>query len=127
MMTAELLSRARAGDGEAFRELTGPHWRELQVHCYRMLGSFADAEDAVQDDALRSGERGRLLVEARRARRARRRRRVPDAPARRRTGTGNLVAGQDATLDAVIQDLAGDEALRADGWAGVATSTSEGG
>jgi RNA polymerase sigma-70 factor (TIGR02960 family) len=64
MLTTDLIARARTGDGDAFRELTEPYRRELQVHCYRMLGSLQDAEDALQETLL-AAWRGLAAFEAR--------------------------------------------------------------
>ncbi len=68
-MTGQTLERARAGDEDAFRELTDPYRRELQLHVYRIVGSAQDAEDLLQEtllDAWRGLERfeGRASIRA---------------------------------------------------------------
>jgi RNA polymerase sigma-70 factor (ECF subfamily) len=51
-VTEQTLTRARAGDEDAFRELTDPYRRELQLHIYRIVGSAQDAEDLLQETLL---------------------------------------------------------------------------
>jgi RNA polymerase sigma-70 factor (TIGR02960 family) len=63
-VSTELIDRARSGDEAAFQQLVGPYQRELRVHCYRILGSVADAEDALQE-TLFTAWRGLPRFEAR--------------------------------------------------------------
>ena len=52
MDTTDLMARARAGDQDAFRDLVQGHSHELQVHCYRILGSLQAAEGALQESLV---------------------------------------------------------------------------
>jgi RNA polymerase sigma-70 factor (TIGR02960 family) len=129
----DLLALARTGDGDAFRRLVEPHRRELQVHCYRMLGSLQDAEDLLQETLLAAwrgigGYEGRASVrtwlyriatnrclnalrgDARRERAVEPPRVPMPEPSRRRPEPSWLEPYPDALLDGIADRAPGPEA-----------------
>jgi len=128
-MGEDLVRLARDGDREAFRALVDPHRAELQAHCYRMLGSLQDAEDAVQETLLKAwlalaGFEGRSSVRTWLYRiatnqclnqlRAAQRRRPADGPAPSAPPTGEdtvrwLQPYPDELLAEIPDDLPGPE------------------
>jgi RNA polymerase sigma-70 factor (ECF subfamily) len=131
-MSNALLDRAREGDSAAFTALVEPHRTELQVHCYRMLGSLQDAEDALQETLLAAwvgiaGFEGRSSLRTWLYRiathrclntlRSASRRPVlaaPGAPPSEPSGTGEVLWLQpypDLMLDGLPDDAPGPEAL----------------
>lgn len=131
-MSNELLNRAREGDAAAFAALVDPHKTELQVHCYRMLGSLQDAEDALQETLLAAwvgiaGFEGRSslrtwlyrvathrCLNALRSASRRPLLAAPEAPPSQPSGTGEVFWLQpypDLMLDGLPDDAPGPEAL----------------
>ncbi|MFB4302429.1 sigma-70 family RNA polymerase sigma factor [Actinomadura sp. NTSP31] len=132
--TTDLIARARDGDHNAFRDLVQGHSHELQVHCYRILGSLQDAEDALQETLVSAwrnlGEFGQrsslrtwlykiatnrclsmLRADGRRPRIARA---LPEAPLPEPTGAGDappwLEPYPDVLLDHLVDQRPGPEA-----------------
>src|SRR5437588_706979 len=109
------MTRAQAGDGDAFRELTEPYRRELQVHCYRMLGSFQDADEVAEmlDSTLesvnsalkraRAGLQRRLPPTGERAPAP-----APDSPAEQALVAEFVRAYESGDLDALVALLTND-------------------
>jgi DNA-directed RNA polymerase specialized sigma24 family protein len=91
----ELLAAAQRGDAAAFERLLAPHRRALYAHCYRLLGSVQDAEDALQE-ALLGAWRGLAPFEGRSSLRS----------------WSNKIAEIDAFLDAQLLGRLGLPAVR---------------